>query len=598
MNPELRRLKKLAKSLPLRPGIYFFLGKDKEVLYIGKARSLRNRVHSYFLPVADAKVKKILAETRDIDTILTESEREAAFLESNFIQEYQPKFNERLKDDKSFPYLKLTQGEKYPGIYLTRRVEADGSRYFGPFSPAHQARKTILLLNRYFGIRDCREPIPGRRKRPCLQYDLRLCSAPCVAFISENEYEESVANALLFLEGKVEELLKVLQQKMKEAASSQRFEEAGHWRDLIFSLDQIKEKPRFISTQSEDKDIFGWGKAQQEKAVFVFLMRRGKVIQSRTRLLPKADSQEDATDLARVLDAFYRDDPDLPDKIVLPFRPEGAAELQRRLSVLKGKKIKIHVPSQGKDKKLMELANRNASLLLKKKTGEADPAEALQEVLGLPSPPLLIEGYDISNTGGDESVGSRVTFRQAKPYKNGYRKYRIKTIDGPNDVASLQEILERRFSTPLDSADDIPDLVLVDGGKGQWNAAKKVLEELGYSNLPLISIAKREEIIFSDRHPRGLRLARTSPALQLVQRIRDEAHRFAITFHRQRRSKKSFASGLEGIPGIGPKRRQLLLSHYGNLQAIRQASLADLTALIGRKAAHELQLSFRKSSAL
>lgn len=598
MNPELRRLKKLAKSLPLRPGIYFFLGKDKEVLYIGKARSLRNRVHSYFLPVADAKVKKILAETRDIDTILTESEREAAFLESNFIQEYQPKFNERLKDDKSFPYLKLTQGEKYPGIYLTRRVEADGSRYFGPFSPAHQARKTILLLNRYFGIRDCREPIPGRRKRPCLQYDLRLCSAPCVAFISENEYEESVANALLFLEGKVEELLKVLQQKMKEAASSQRFEEAGHWRDLIFSLDQIKEKPRFISTQSEDKDIFGWGKAQQEKAVFVFLMRRGKVIQSRTRLLPKADSQEDATDLARVLDAFYRDDPDLPDKIVLPFRPEGAAELQRRLSVLKGKKIKIHVPSQGKDKKLMELANRNASLLLKKKTGEADPAEALQEVLGLPSPPLLIEGYDISNTGGDESVGSRVTFRQAKPYKNGYRKYRIKTIDGPNDVASLQEVLERRFSTPLDSADDIPDLVLVDGGKGQWNAAKKVLEELGYSNLPLISIAKREEIIFSDRHPRGLRLARTSPALQLVQRIRDEAHRFAITFHRQRRSKKSFASGLEGIPGIGPKRRQLLLSHYGNLQAIRQASLADLTALIGRKAAHELQLSFRKSSAL
>jgi excinuclease ABC subunit C len=582
-----QRLKKLAKSLPQKPGIYFFLGKDKEVLYIGKARSLRNRVHSYFLPTTDSKVHKILAETREIDTILTESEREASFLESNFIREYQPRFNERLKDDKSFPYLKLTQNESYPGIYLTRKVEADGARYFGPFSPAHQARKTILLLNRYFGIRDCREAIPGRRRRPCLQFDLKLCSAPCVGFITESEYKESVDNALLFLEGKVEELLRILQPKMKEASSSQRFEEAAQWRDLIFSLEQIKEKPRFITTQSEDKDIFGWKHAHRETALFIFLMRRGKVVQSHTRLVPRTDSRKSKKNLARAVRDYYQDIPDLPDKIVLPQRPEGLAELQRELNSLKGKKVEIHVPQRGKDKKLVELACRNASLLLKKKTKEPFPSEALQEALGLPCVPRRIEGYDISNTGGAESVGSGVTFLQGKPYKDRYRRYRIKTIAGPNDVASLQEVLGRRFSKEME-AGDLPDLVLVDGGKGQWNAARKTLNEMGFPDLPLISIAKKEEVIYSEMHPRGLRLPRNSPALQLAQRIRDEAHRFAITFHRQRRAKKSFATGLEGIPGIGPKRRQLLLSRYGTLQTIREAPADDLASLIGRKAAHDL----------
>ena len=595
MTSPRQKLKELAKSLPQKPGIYFFLGKDREVLYIGKARSLYDRVHSYFLPVADDKVKKILAETQDIDTILTESEREAAFLESNFIQEYQPRFNERLKDDKSFPYLKLTVGESYPGIYLTRKVETDNARYFGPFSPAHQARKTILLLNKYFGIRDCRESIPGRRERPCLQHDLKLCSAPCVGKIGKSDYQERVTNALLFLEGKVEELLKILQLKMKEAASAQRFEEAINWRDLIFTLEQIKEKPRFISTHTEDKDIIGLGRNQDETALFVFLMRKGKVGQSQTRIHRTLQPAEDQKEFTRLLRAFYQDHSDLPSKILLPIWPAEMKELQQELCAERGRKIELVVPQRGKNKKLVELANRNATLLLRKKTITSDPLKELQELLELKTPLRRLEGYDISNTVGDESVGSQVTFLQENPYKRGYRKYRIKTVAGSNDVASLQEVLERRFSKLQKDSVNVPDLVLVDGGQGQWNAAKKALENQGFSELPLISLAKKEEIIYSQAHPQGLRLARTSPALQLVQRIRDEAHRFAITFHRQRRSKKSFATGLEGIPGIGPKRSELLLDHFGNIQGIKEAPFKEIAGLIGKKAAEELQAALKQS---
>jgi excinuclease ABC subunit C len=595
MTSRLQKLKSLAKSLPQKPGIYFFLGEKNKVLYIGKARSLHDRVLSYFLPVADSKVKKILAETRDIDTILTESEREAAFLESNFIQEYQPKFNERLKDDKSFPYLKLTMGESFPGIYLTRRVEADGARYFGPFSPAHQARKTILLLNKYFGIRDCREAIPGRRQRPCLQYDLKLCSAPCVKNISQREYLDSVTNALLFLEGKVEELLKILQHKMQRAAAQQQYEEAAHWRDLIYTLEQIKEKPRVISTQSEDKDIFGLSSSQEALALFIFVMRRGKVVQSRTRIIPHSSRKEGKLTLARLIRDFYQENEDVPDKILLPQKPQDLDQLEKALNIKKGKKTEIRVPQRGKNKKLLELACRNAALLLEKKSQEPEPLLALQEVLSLKSPPHLIEGYDISNTGGDESVGSRVTFREGKPYKNGYRKYRIRSVAGPNDVASLQEVLLRRFAKLSPTDPEVPDLILVDGGKGQWSAAKKALKQIGLPQLPLIAIAKKEETLYSSQHPGGLRLERTSPALQLVQRIRDESHRFAITFHRHRRAKKSFATGLEGIPGIGPKRRQLLLDRYGTLDAIRSASPEELPALIGHKPAQELLHALKKN---
>lgn len=594
MDGSKHRLKNQADALPDKPGIYFFVGGGKEILYIGKARSLKDRVHTYFLPTTDAKVLNILSEARHIDYILTESEREAAFLENNFIQQYQPKFNERLKDDKSFPYLKITADEDYPAITLTRRVEPDGARYFGPFNPAHQARKTIHLVNRHFGIRDCRETIPSKRRRPCLQHDLGLCSAPCTGLISREDYRDRVDNALLFLEGRVDDLIKILKTRMKAAADALEFELAGHWRDLILALDQIKVKPRFVSPRSEDKDIFGFSRSGADVALFVFFMRGGKVSRSEGIV----DTPPDGTDDQRVLGthilSFYRGRNDLPSKILLPFAPADRESLARTLSELRGSRVTLHIPVRGKNRKLAELADRNAALLLEKRSLSESPVEALREVLGLDSPPLLIEGYDISNTGGDESVGARVVFRHGRPDPPSYRKYRIRDVSGPNDTASLREVLRRRFSRIGRNDEDFPDLVLVDGGKGQLSAAGAALEALGMGDTALVSLAKREEIIFSSRFPQGLRLDRTSPALRLLQNVRDEAHRFAVTYHRQRRTRKSFASILDGIPGIGPERKKRLLTRYKGLEAIARADPDEIDALIGSKAATALRRTLRE----
>ena len=586
-------LKDRARSLPDKPGIYFFMGGEKRVLYIGKARSLQDRVRSYLLPTSDPKVRNILAEAEDIDYILTGSEREAAFLENNFIQQYQPKFNERLKDDKSFPYLKLTVQEPFPGIYLTRRVEPDGARYFGPFNPALQARKTINLINRYFGIRDCREVIPSQRGRPCLQYDLKLCTAPCTGFISAEEYAERAENALLFLEGSVDDLLRVLRVRMMEASERLEFEQAGHWRDLIFTLEQIKEKPSFISTRTEDKDIVGFARKGGKAAFYVFIMRRGKVVRSEGRLVTAPGGLRNEAILERQIEAFYSGREDLPGTLLLPVSLEDPSGLEGSLGKLARRRVQIKAPQRGKNRKLVELADRNAALLLEKRPLPESPIQEIQSVLGLKAVPTKIEGYDISNTGGDESVGSRIVFRHGIPDKQSYRKYRIRSVQGPNDVASLQEVLHRRFSRIARNSEDFPDLVLVDGGKGQFNAARTVLESLGLSGTPLVSLAKREEIVFSDRFPEGLRLDRTSPALRLLQHIRDEAHRFAITFHRRRRTKKSFTSLLDGIPGIGPKRKQRLLARYRSVNAIRSAPQDELASLVGQPAAAALRKALK-----
>lgn len=331
-------LKKKIELLPQKSGIYFFKNKENEIIYIGKARSLKERVKSYFQATSEAKISNILAETTDVDFILTDSEREAAFLENNYIRQYQPKFNLRLKDDKSFPYLKLTTQEKFPGIHLTRRVEPDGAKYFGPFSPAHQARMTIHLINKYFGIRGCKEGIPGKRKRPCLEYDLNLCSAPCLDYISEEEYQENVKNALLFLEGDVEKLLKILKFRMQKAASEQQFEQAMHWRDTIRTIEQIKEKPKLISVRQEDLDIFGFFRDQEKVALYVFPMRRGKVIESEEFLFQEKMSIPNKDILFSFLIRFYDNREDRPAKILLPFASGKKEGLSKELSSTAQKK--------------------------------------------------------------------------------------------------------------------------------------------------------------------------------------------------------------------------------------------------------------------
>jgi len=536
------KLKQRLAGLPDKPGIYFFKNPGGEIVYIGKARSLKDRVRSYFAAPADLKVANIRAETADIDFILTGSEKEAAFLENNFVQRYQPKFNLRLKDDKSFPYLKLTVGERFPGVLLTRKVEDDGARYFGPFSPAHQARKTIHLLNRYFGIRGCEESVPGKRRRACLEHDLRLCSAPCVGSLGEAEYGKNVSDALLFLEGRTGQLLKALRQRMDEASESLNFEQAGHWRDLIRTIEQIKERPRLISVGLEDTDIFGLARERDRLALYVLFMRRGKVRDAEEMVAREPEETPVEEALARILERFYGQSEDLPDKVLLSHPAASIRDLADRAAQKKGSAVRFSVPQRGRDRKLVETAVRNAERLLGKPAAENPGLADLARILGLLNPPGRIEGFDISNTGGDESVGSVVVFENGEPGRSEYRKYRIKSVAGPNDVASLQEVIGRRYSRMLREGRSLPDLILVDGGKGQLHAAETALEKLGLGGRPVVSLAKREEILFTPEKKEGLRLERTSPALKLVQHIRDEAHRFAITFHRERRKKKSFAS--------------------------------------------------------
>jgi excinuclease ABC subunit C len=588
-----RDLKAILEDLPTKPGIYFFKNSENDVIYIGKARSLKDRVKSYFGATSDPKVHNILAETIDIDYIFTDSEKEATFLENNFIQQYQPKFNIRLKDDKAFPYLKVTSQDRFPGIFLTRRVEPDGARYFGPFNPVHQARKTIHLINKSFGIKGCRETIPGKRKRPCLEYDLKLCTAPCVQYISESEYRARVEDTLLFLEGKTDKLLRSLKQKMKEDAADEEFERAAQLRDLIQAIEQLKAKPTLISTRQENKDIFGYSTAQNQVHLTVFRMRLGKVIETEVMSCKKKKNVSDSSILSSELLKYYKKSPDFPDKIILPFRISREKNISALISQAKGKKVEMIIPVRGENKKLLELAQKNTEDLARKET-DAPSLSELKNLLGLKSTPQRIEGFDISNTGGDESVGSMVVFEEGKPNKSEYRKYKIRTVDGPDDVASLKEVIRRRYASLLTEGNEfMPDLVFVDGGKGQLNAALKALHELGVEDVAVASLAKKEEVIFIPNQKNGLRLKRTSPALKLLQNIRDEAHRFAITYHRRRRTKKSFASPLDAIPGIGPKRKKILLTKYKSVGEIKKAPLEELEELVGAKAAQDLLFALK-----
>jgi excinuclease ABC subunit C len=573
------QLRSKAAALPDKPGIYFFKNSVGQVVYIGKARSLRDRVRSYFLPNPDCKVRNILGETTDIDYILTGSEKEAAFLENNYIQQHQPRFNLRLKDDKSFPYLKVTAGEKYPGIYLSRKVGERRCRYFGPFSPAHRARTTIHLVNKYFRVRGCEDAVFKNRKRPCLEYDLGLCSAPCVGSISEEEYKNDVENACLFLEGRTQELARALKLRMEATAAMQDFEEAARWRDVLKTIEDIRQRPRAISVTLEDQDVVGYARRGGRAGVYMFFMRRGKIRDSESRLIPAEAGIEDGTILGRFLLGFY-ESREAPSRLLLPFPVEHVKDLEARMRVL--------APQSGNGRKLVDLANRNAVAFLDQEERESQPLDELTRVLGLDRVPRTIEGFDISNTSGEESVGSMVVFRDGRPDKDEYRKFKVRTVEGPNDVASLEEVIGRRYRRRVEENRPLPDLIMVDGGKGQLTAAVKALAELGVSGVPLISIAKREEILFTPGHPEGIRLERTSPALKLIQAIRDEAHRFAISFHRGRREKRSFESELDGIPGLGPKKKAILLARFGSIDEIRSAKTKDLASVIGRKTAAAL----------
>jgi excinuclease ABC subunit C len=539
----------------------------------------------------------MVSEIADLDLVVTDSEMEALALENNLIKRHKPAYNVRLRDDKNHPYLKLTLAEEYPRLYVVRRPAEDGNVYGGPYIPASLGRKTAGLVRKVFGVRSCKETLNGRRPRPCLQYQIKRCLAPCVAEICTLErYRRSCDDARLFLEGRTEEVVGRLRAQMEGAAADDRFEEAASLRDQVRALARLETPQKITTTDLEERDLFGVHVEGERAAVQAFSVRDGKVVAREGFLLDPLTEPE--TVLSSTIQQFYAAGRYVPREVLVP-GPVGDHELlEQWLSARRGAQVRIRVPQRGEKLRLLELVVRNAKLAFdlewkhpRKQSQEI--LRALQDLLDLEVEPRRVECFDVSNIQGADIVASMVSFEDALPRKSEYRKFRIKSVSGaPDDFASMREVVGRRYRRLLEEGKELPDLVLIDGGKGQLGAAAEALDELGLGDQPLASLAKREELIFVRGREGPIALPRSSPVLQLVQRIRDEAHRFAIGFHRKARSARTIRSELDDIPGVGPARRRALLSRFGSARGVRGASEAELRSVVGRATAARIRAHF------
>ncbi len=662
------KIRSVLNSLPHKPGIYLMKDAEGVIIYVGKAISLYNRVRSYFQESADLspKNRSMVAKVDDIEFLVVQNEVEALVLESNYIKQYRPKYNVLLRDDKNYPYIKVALTEDFPRVYRVRSFHHDGNRYFGPYTNSGAVDATLDLLNKLFPFRTCRydasawapprngeSPAGWKQKllsRPCTQYYIHRCGAPCTAYTTREEYDAVIKQVILFLEGKHDEILKDLRAKMEQAAEDLNFEEAARLRDRIQAVERIQEKQRIINTEGqEDQDVVALASGDDETCAQVFFFRSGKLVGREYFILQGTRESSPSEVMTSFLQQFYQSSPHIPAEIVVEVEPEDHSVIQnwlkeRRKGTPSGNtSVSISVPKRGDKLRLVEMVKQNAQQVLEQqrikwltdsqKTQLA--LDELQEVLNLVVPPKRIECYDISNTQGSNSVGAMAVFEGGRPKNSEYRRFKIKQVEGPNDLASHQEVLRRRFrkvvgsstltsssnesvSAPIDEtiaeilqdnqqsqADQpdmqgektaqmhhdwaLPDLIIIDGGKGQLSAAMEVLHELNL-DIPTIGLAKEEgshtkmntaEQIFIPNSPDPIILPRTSQALYLLQRIRDEAHRFSITYHRQLRSDRTFKSVLDDIPGIGPKRKQALMKHFGSIRAISAASIDELAALDG-----------------
>jgi excinuclease ABC subunit C len=595
-------LKEQIARLPEQPGVYLWGNAGGETIYVGKARSLRDRVRSYLgaagmSPRHDA----LLDEITRLEVIVTDSVMEALALENNLIKQRTPKFNILLRDDKNYPYLQLTTSEPFPRVLVARSVEKGGDFYAGPFLPAKLARRTMTLSHRLFGIRSCNEVITGKRGRPCLEHDIGRCIAPCVAEICGVErYGAAVASTRLLLEGRNEELIDTLRRRMVVAAEAERFEEAAQARDAMRTVQTLRDRQQKVATaQLGDRDVFGLKVGASGGALQVFAMRGGRVVE-RVELAtaPGALAEGDSEVLHAALAQFY----ELrvpPAEINLPADIEDVEAMEEWLSARADRRVRILVPQRGDKRALVELATRNADLSYRTRFNEItaahfDALETLREVLALPALPRRIECFDISTIQGSETVASMVVCEDGRMKRSEYRKFRIKGLSSdqspetrnlPDDFAAMREVVQRRYRSRLEAGGPFPDLILIDGGKGQLSAAYEGLEAIGLANLIAVGIAKKEELLFLRDRPEPVVLDEHDPALLLIQRIRDEAHRFAVTFHRKARSMRDLRSELDTVPGIGPRRRRVLLSAFGSLAGVRRATREELGALVGAKAA-------------
>lgn len=599
-------LQGILNTLPAKPGCYIMKDNVGQVIYVGKAINLRNRVRSYFHTAQDQdlKTRQLVQRITDIEWIVVGSELEALILEMNLIKKHRPRYNIRLKDDKRYPYIKVHWSDAFPKVTVTRQMVQDGSRYFGPYTSVWAVHQTLDVLRRIFPYLTCDRVITGKDERPCLYYDIKLCSGPCIGAVDQTTYRQMIADLGEFLEGRTGPIVDRLRIEMEQAAEELRFERAAALRDQILAIERVVEKQKVISNEQIDSDVIAIARDNGEACVQVFFIRSGKLIGREYFILEGAQGEPDKEVIEEFIKQFYAEAASIPQQVLLPQEVEEAQIISQWLHNRRGgPKVELLVPRNGPPQELLQLATENAVETLRalKAQWEADTnrqSEALaelQQALRLAQPPNRIECYDISNTQGTAAVGSMVVFEQGVPRKSLYRRFNIQTVSGPDDFASMEEVLTRRFRryqaaqeqrSPGGKLDPsfafLPDLLIVDGGKGQLGRAVAVLEAFNLSDkIAVVGLAKQQEELFRPGVKNSLLLPRNSQGLFLIQRIRDEAHRFAITAHRNRRTKVGLASRLETIPGVGPSRRKLLLQKFGSIEAIQQASLEELMTVKG-----------------
>jgi excinuclease ABC subunit C len=587
--------------LPDSPGVYLFKDGRGAVLYVGKAQSLRHRVRSYFGRRSHAdqqpRLPFMVDQVGAIDWTLTDTVSEALLLEASLVKRHQPRYNVRLKDDKSYPFIRVTLGEDFPRIERTRRLVQDGSRYFGPYASASSVDAAMELIRRLFPFRTCTIPIrEGERAlaRPCLLYDMKRCQGPCIEAIDRASYRRDIEQVMLFLEGRQEAVARRLRREMAAASEALDFERAASLRDQLRAVERTMESQKMAAFARTEEDVLGLARAGAEAAVQLFVVRDGRMVGRDVFLMVNGAETGDDEVLAAFVEQYYASSRLVPPLILLPEVPAGSPALREMLERLRGRRVELRVPRRGPKRELVALARRNAGEALAREQARrlADEGHALAaleelaDVLGLAGPPARIECYDISTVQGSDSVGSLVTFQDGRPYQAGYRRFRVRTVEGSDDYASHREVLRRRFERPRALDDEaealrwrLPDLVVIDGGRGQVSAARGVLEQLGLHDLPLAGLAKEREELFVPAAADPIVLPATSPALYLLQRLRDEAHRFALGYHRSLRRDRQTRSALDGIPGVGPARRRSLLRTFGSVKGIRRAPVAEVAAV-------------------